>query len=46
MNNHEYIITGINMNWEVADDITHHELSFMLEKPKQVFNRILKYFVL
>ena len=30
--------------WEVADDITHQELSFLLETPKQIFSRILMYF--
>ena len=29
---------------DVADDITHHELSFLLETPKLFFNRILMYF--
>ena len=33
-----------NSNWEVADDNTHQELSFLLETPKQIFNRILMYF--
>ena len=28
----------------LADDITHHELSFLLETPKLFFNRILIYF--
>ena len=31
-------------NWEVADNITHQELSSLLETPKQIFNRILMYF--
>ena len=31
-------------NREVAYDITHHELSFLLETPKLFFNRILMYF--
>ena len=30
--------------WEVADDITHQGLSFLLETPKQIFNRILMYY--
>ena len=34
----------LNPNWEVADDITHQELSSLLETPKQIFNKILMYF--
>ena len=31
-------------NWEVADDITHQELSFLLGTPRDISSRILMYF--